>query len=155
MSKMSSRRTQKVKRKLGFPLAAKDGWPPYEVEHLWAELIDGMFKIKSFPFYLKGVSYDDIIRADVDEYGYVLNYDHIQRSKNTIVWIIENSPTDVCRELVEIGCGVEQDPSYKLISVNVPALTTLDKLNKILTKYEDSGKIEVAIPDDRIGLLAL
>jgi len=142
-------------RKLGFHLAVEDEWPPYEVEHIWTEQVGGLFRIKNYPFFLKGVSYDDLISAQVGPDDYVDQWVLVAPSTNSLVWIIDENETDIGERLIAAGCDVERDDHYGLISANVPAGTDRQRLDGILKEYEASGQISVAVPVDRIGLLTL
>lgn len=140
-------------RKLGFPLVVSDNWPPYDVEHMWVEESETLFQVKNFPFFLKGVAYDDLLRVQYDQDGYVTDWDIVVPSGNSTIWVIENQPTDIVDQLVAIGCGAEREESHDLISVNVPQSVDRDRLDSVLSEYEGAKSISVAVPVDRIGLL--
>jgi hypothetical protein len=142
-----------MNRKLGFPLPVQEDWPPYDVEHIWVEDVGGNYKVKSFPFFIKGISYDDIIDVKTNDDGYVLDWHHVCKSGNSTIWIIERKETKVAEDLISIGAGIEEYPEHHLMSVNIPPSIDLKILDEVLRRYEDAETVEVAVPVDRIGLL--
>jgi hypothetical protein len=47
--------------KIGFPLEVEGDWPPYSVEQFWIKPVNGRYVVQSFPFFVKGVSFNDIV----------------------------------------------------------------------------------------------
>ncbi|HEV2816227.1 MAG TPA: DUF4265 domain-containing protein [Allosphingosinicella sp.] len=139
--------------KLGFPLSIEDDWPPYDVEHLWLNQVDGLYQVKNFPFFLKGVAYDDVLSVDTGQDGYVDKWELVTPSHNSLMWILYNSKTDIVDQLINLGCGVEINEGCSLIAVNIPKEVSVVELDSLLKQYEDLGIISVAVPVDRIGLL--
>ena len=68
--------------RIGFPLEIDEDedWPPYSVEHLWVRPVGETFYVRSFPFFVKGMAFDDLISAVVDAYGYVSQWSTIKPS---------------------------------------------------------------------------
>jgi Domain of unknown function (DUF4265) len=138
-----------TKKKLGFILNPKDGWPPTDIEHLWLDQSGDVFTIMNFPLFVKGIAYKDQINLTRDASGYVVSWKLVKPSGNSLIWIYERESTDVLDKLNDIGCGVESGNFTKLAAVNVPANTKLDAIELILKPYEDSEQISVAFPVDR------
>lgn len=141
-----------MKRKIGFPLEVKDGWPPFDVEHIWVETEGGNYIVKNLPFFIKGMALDDLIYADLDERGYALKWKQVKPSTNSTMWVIEHKMSDLSDKLESLGCKIERGSPGKLISVNVPESIDVDRLDAALGPYEEAGTISVAVPTDRIGL---
>jgi hypothetical protein len=139
-------------KKLGFPLVVNDGWPPYDVEHIWVESTSEGYRVKSIPFFIKGIAYGDIVKATVDSNGYVDEWTTLIESPNSTLWILEHKKTDIADKLIQIGCLVEIEQIDSLIAVNVPADVNVDILDECLKLYENDGVISVAVPEDRIGI---
>lgn len=140
-----------MKVKAGFPLQRKGEWPPYDVEHVWLEKIGELYKVVNSPFYLKGVANGDLLSVNFAEDGYVSDWNVISPSHNSTIWIIEHSPTEVVKMLLDIGCEVEREPNYNLISVSVPNSINYDTIDSILHKFEKEGLLSVAVPVDRMA----
>jgi Domain of unknown function (DUF4265) len=141
-----------MKRKIGFPLHVKDGWPPFDVEHIWVEADGRGYTVKNVPFFVRGIALDDVISADLDEHGYVLKWSQLTPSTNSTMWIIEHHASDLCEKLETLGCDVERGNPSNLISVNIPASIDVDRLDSVLEPREETGAISVAVPTDRLGL---
>ena len=95
--------------RIGFPLEIDEDedWPPYSVEHLWVQPVGETFYVRSFPFFVKGMAFDDLISAVVDAYGYVSQWSTIKPSSNSTIWIITSDQNQIIDELEKLGCGVE------------------------------------------------
>jgi hypothetical protein len=135
--------------KIGFPLEVEDNWPPYEVEHIHVDVVEGGYLVKSIPFFVRGISYEDILYVDLYEQNYVVDWRHIKKSKNTTLWIMEKDSSAIIDEIEALGCGVEGGALPKLYSINVPGFVKFDQIDGLMSKYQESGIIEVAYPSFR------
>ncbi|GAB3596246.1 DUF4265 domain-containing protein [Microbacterium tumbae] len=76
--------------KIRFRLEAdEDGWPPAESEGMWAEpLGDDRFRVDNTPWFVRGTSADDIVKAVPDASGVLWYSGTIARSGHQTVRII-------------------------------------------------------------------
>jgi hypothetical protein len=132
--------------KLGFELDVQDGWPPYDVEHLWVEQTEAGYIIKSVPFFLKELALGDTITAVIGEYNYVKSWNIVEKSGNSTFWIIVSETSDVLDRLEALGCDVEGGAMTSLYSVNIPRALKFDTVDSILSSYVSAGSIDVAYP---------
>jgi hypothetical protein len=132
--------------KLGFELDVQDGWPPFEVEHLWAEQTDAGYVVKSVPFFVKDMALDDTISASIGEYNYVKDWHLLEKSGNSTLWIIKNSETDILDKLEGAGCHVEGGAMPELYSVNVPKALDFGVIEALISPNTANGSIDVAYP---------
>ena len=108
-----------------------DGYPPVEVEQLWAEPVGGnLYKIDNVPFFVKGISCEDIVAAEPDSRG-ELRYTSLIKpsSRNTLrVIVFRDSPdlrpiadrvSDLRTQLAEVGCSTELSNMQGLIAVDL------------------------------------
>jgi hypothetical protein len=136
--------------KVGFLLDPVDGWPPHDVEHIWLERNNGQYTVKNFPFYVKGIAYEDIITITLNENGYAQSWEVITPSGNSLIWIFERESTTILERLKKIGCGYETQKSIKLHAVNVPSNTDIKSLDNILDSEVDQQKVSLAFPVFRL-----
>lgn len=134
-------------KSIPFVLVPKDGWPPANVEHLWMEQVgDGCYKLRSFPLFVKGVAYEDVLKLTLNESGSATSWETFAPSRNSLLWIFEREPADVMERLADLGCGFESGAYTGLYSVNVPPGVTGAMLDGVLQEIEEAGKISVAYP---------
>jgi hypothetical protein len=134
-------------KKVGFRLRIEDGWPPYDAEFLWTEQRGEFLCIKSFPFFVKGIAFDDLIRVTRWEHDEVINWRMAKESNNSTIWIITHQNGDeVLDKIAELGCGYEGAPFKSLYSVNIPPPVDKETVESILNSYESCGAISVAYP---------
>ena len=136
--------------KLGCILKQNDGWPPYDIEHLWFEKDGSIYRLKNFPMYVKGIAFDDVVNLTFDDDGNVVSWTEVESSGNSLVWIYEKDKTDVVDRLSALGCGVESGENMKLYAVNVPKGIKASDIDNIIIPLEDIDKISVAFPVDRL-----
>jgi hypothetical protein len=107
----------------------EDGYPPADTEGLWAEpLGNNLFKIDNVPFFVKGISCEDVVEAEPDSKG-ELRYRALVRpsAHNTLrVILFRESPdprpleervADLRRQLEQVGCSTELSHMPGLVAV--------------------------------------
>ena len=103
-----------------------DDWPPVAVETLWVEpLADGLARVDNMPFFIRGVSLDDVVelrRATDGPTDLELHQVVTQMGHQTIrvVGLAEGQTERARRELNELGCVVESAGVYELLAVDIP-----------------------------------
>jgi len=90
-------------REVAFLLAAKDEWPPCEVEHLWLKQVGDLFEVRNFPFFVKGVAYEDKLRLTFNEKEEATRWEVVAHSKNSLIWIFQHRPDDTVEAFREIS----------------------------------------------------
>ncbi|HEY2444879.1 MAG TPA: DUF4265 domain-containing protein [Rhizomicrobium sp.] len=131
--------------KIQFQLNSTD-WHGFSNETLWAKALglvteSNAFQLENSPFYCKGVSYLDVIRA-VDHDGMFEFAGVIARSGHSTYRILFDREDDTLRawwkKLQEIGCTYEGGDfrGKKLFSIDVPPTTNIDLVYSILEKGE-------------------
>ena len=139
-----------MSKKIGFLLNPVDGWPPHNVEYLWLEDNGDRYTIKNFPFYTKGVAFEDIITLKLNDDGYAESWKVVTPSGNSLIWVFEHEPTSILERLQKIGCGFETQKAVRLHAVNIPPDTDVDLLDSILDSEKKQQKISVAFPVFRL-----
>ena len=118
--------------KLTFALSEEEIGPyPVSSEALWCTPENGNFRLKNIPFFLEGVSFDDIVSV-------VREGEHLHRiskvvnpSSNSTLWIsIQDSKNGLplLDALTALGCGVEGGVLEDYYAINVPGAVRLQNV---------------------------
>ena len=109
-------------------------------ESLWGKRYDDpYFQVQSIPFYLKGISYNDIISVQIINGMY--NFDKVisvSGHSNYRVYIKNENDEGFKKywqPLENIGCSYENANS-KLFAIDVPPKTDIDKVYELLETGE-------------------
>lgn len=140
-------------QKLLFPLVVdSDGWPPVGSESIAAEVhTNGNFSILNPPLFVKDLSVRDLISVEFDDQGAVSGWQHVQRSGNSTVWVLQGaapSLDELARYFLELKCNVERFSEIGLFSVDVPARVSEPALDRVIDKCRANGG-HVAVPSFR------
>ncbi|HYO79409.1 MAG TPA: DUF4265 domain-containing protein [Thermoanaerobaculia bacterium] len=100
----------------------EDGYPPEDVESLWAiPVVDG-FQLDNIPFFVRGVAYGDVVSANRADDG-ALEFEGVVRrgGHSTYRLLLEEDEElqATVAELERLGLGVESDVG-SLLAVDVP-----------------------------------
>lgn len=124
--------------KIIFPIDQdEDGYPPYSVETIWAEVIgEKKYKIDNIPFYVRNVSVGDIVLADSSALGlsYVSTTNKSDNSTLRVICYEDDAKTRLLQRLYNFGCDFEVGVPKDLVAINVPA----DAKVKALLEYLDA-----------------
>jgi hypothetical protein len=108
----------------------EDGYPPADVEQLWAKpLGDNLFEIGNIPFFVKGISYADVVEAVADPEGELWYRSLVRPSTHETLRVIvfrESSDprpladrvANLRRRLGEVGCSTELSHMPGLVAVD-------------------------------------
>ena len=123
----------------------EDDYPPHEWESLWAiKLTSGQFQIDNIPFFVRGISLEDIIVAEYKDEEKEWHFQHIaQRSQNSVMRIIVFDPTEVLavrEELESLGCTTES--MKRLLDINIPASVSIGDIDNFLQPGKVQGRLE-------------
>jgi hypothetical protein len=130
--------------KLLVRIKQEDGYPPEEWEGLWAvPLGQSLFRIDNIPFYVKGLSCDDIVQGVVEDGKYFLLKVVEESSNSTIRVVISNleDEREIRDSLCDLGCSIEGTGIPGLIALNIPIQSKNDTI-EFLQKSFDIGKID-------------
>jgi len=135
------------RQKLNFPLEQDEsGYPPFASEGIWAEdLGDGKFKIDSIPFYVQGLSAEDVVEAAPSPEGGLAYARTIQPSANSTIRVIlydESARERILNGLRDLGCDYEIAIPTTLIAVNVPKVVDVTRLMALLSKEVDAERLD-------------
>lgn len=125
-----------------FPLDSDD-WHGYGNETVWAESSDGVsFRVRNTPFFVKDVSFDDVISARLSLDGY--DFDGVvERGGHSTYRIIPTESDDAKVEggletLQALGCSWEHGPGG-LIALDVPPSSDIDHVYAALVAGVTGG----------------
>lgn len=133
--------------KILFPLEQdEDGYPPVAAESLWAtHVADHKYKLDNIPFYVPGVSAEDIVQAIADDEG-VLRFKKVMTTggHSTIrVVLFDQERVEAFRvSLQGLGCETEADHMPNLIAVDVPPGLEIRKVWSLLERGVRSDLLE-------------
>jgi hypothetical protein len=131
-----------------------DDWHGTPVETMWAEPVagrsPGVFQIHNSPFYVRGISFLDLVVATPTEYEIAYDFGAVLERGGHSTFMILMEPEDSRVRffwglLERIGCSYEsatEDLSIgvrTLYSVDVPPTTDIDEVFRILDKGEADG----------------
>jgi hypothetical protein len=122
----------------------EDGWPPADSEGLWALPVGkGAYRLDNIPFFVRGVSCDDIVAADAVD-GVLWFREVMQHSGQSTLRVLfhDAEPVAGVRQVLrDLGADSEGAHIPTLIAVNVPA-EALDAVRKYLDAGEERGDWE-------------
>ena len=131
--------------KIRFPLNEED-WEGLDAENLWAEPIsDGAFKIDNVPFYVYGVSNEDVVSARLIE-GRLQFQSVLTRGGHSTyrVWLQDPEGYEGTgwKELwpyfAELGCSFER-AKQRWMAIDVPKASNVDAVYALLAEGEADG----------------
>lgn len=120
-----------------------DGYPPDDSETLWVqEVDDGNYRIDNIPFYVRGISPDDVVSGKFEN-GILFFSSIIDRSSISVIRVIffeKNQSARVLSEIVDCGCRWEGSHLQSLYSIEVPNSHAYGCIEKIL-KHESDNEV--------------
>ncbi|MFE1953685.1 DUF4265 domain-containing protein [Streptomyces sp. NPDC059524] len=126
----------------------EDGWPPVSVESLWAvDLGDGTVRLDNTPWFVRGVSSDDIIRVDLDGEGVRWAGETVESAEHCTIRLIvlKDSGSAAARESVletfhRLGTTGEGIQRFGMVALDVPPGADLPQIRKLLEHGESEGR---------------
>jgi hypothetical protein len=135
--------------KLRFLLTREEGgWPPAESEALWAEpLGDDLYRIDNTPWFVFGVSADDVVKAMAGSDGVLWGIEPVRRSGRQTVRIITRSGAPMHRDSAAVvrlfePLGVRSEVMERpvpMVALDVPADVPLQPVKELLRQGETDG----------------
>lgn len=136
----------KNKIKVVFPLNSND-WHHVGSESVWAEIVnDNQALIKNTPFYVKGVSYEDIVNFKIENNGKAM-FDSVARQGGHSTYrliinkkISKDQFSERWNLLKNLGCTYEHgNIGLDLYAVDVPPGSDMQKIYKLFEDGENDG----------------
>lgn len=129
--------------KVAFALSVDDGWPPVGTEHVWCEQMDGIYKLKNAPFFIKGLALGDRFSAIPDAVnGCIFEFTVVETSGHSLVWLSELDGLELAPymdEMLSLGLSIEVFSQFKHHAIDVPATVDRDAVNILMDELQDLG----------------
>lgn len=139
--------------KLSFLLTEEQAGPfPVSIESLWCDVDGAYYRVKNVPFFIDGLSFDDVISVSELPDGVVQVKEIVEPSFNSTIWIylLDNTHGEPVVEALQLlGCGVEGGVIDGYFSVNVPAALDFHDVYAAIKSGEENGSISVDYPSIR------
>jgi hypothetical protein len=137
------RKNQDIRHvKVLFEVEGEDG--TIDVESIWAIPTPNGHRIDNVPFYAKGLSWNDEIRATRDADGMLHFVEMITPGGHCTVrlWLANESDVQSVRDtLRKMGCSSELDLS-RLVAVDIPPNVPYSRIREYLDQQEAIGVFE-------------
>lgn len=133
--------------KIGFELGIEDGWPPFEIEHIWTIKTGNNFLIKNTPFFVRNLSYDDEITAQIDENRFVTEWKTIRKSGYSTVWLAVVDGSDISTligQLSDAECQIEAGALEGYFAVGIPPNVQMEVFDRIVSDVVANGCLQLA-----------
>lgn len=123
-----------------------DAWHGYATETVWAEKVGAdRYRVRSVPFYAKGVSNEDIVVTASEDGKRVVTGVVLRGGHSTYRIFLSESAEfgqrlfdTYWRPLAEIGCTLER-ATNRLLAIDIPPLTSINEAYKLLERGERAG----------------
>jgi hypothetical protein len=129
----------------------EDGYPPFTSEAMWCVRIDNdRFRLDNIPYFVTGISYDDVISVLTDEEGR-LNFHQVleENGHSTLRVMFLGTPADprpvavrakeLQGRLTTRGCLTRISPSPEILAVDVPPSIPIGEITDLLSEGEANG----------------
>ena len=127
----------------GFPVGA---------ERIWCRKEPGGYRVKNAPFFVDGLSFEDLITVRDLGSGDVELDQILERSGNSTIWMNFSNPDfskAVLDSIRSLGCSIEGGVFPGYFSVNVPEIVPIVDVFDLLDKEINQGVLEVNYPSIR------
>jgi hypothetical protein len=125
-------------------------------ESLWATPVDSGFVIDNYPFYLKGVCFEDLIEATPLTNGLYQYVRTVEKSNNSLYRVFYEPEhalraAELLADLHQLGChhGKNELVDGVLAAVNIPGAVNADIAWKLLETGLNEGTWVIQEGDDR------
>jgi hypothetical protein len=128
----------------------EEGWPPVAVENIWLEPVgDDAFRVKSSPFFVKGLAYADIVTVEHDRNGDVQGFRVIAPSGYSTIWLHASDSAQnsaVSKSLGGSKWPCEGLSAYRLWTIALPQTVSMAEFDHWVGSHGDDHDLEVAYP---------
>lgn len=123
-----------------------DGYPPDKWETLWAVRLEerGLYRVDNIPFYVKGISSEDLVRAEQRE-GLLQFVGLVKASKNSVfrLYVADVEDVQTARDSFRaLGCESEQSHIPKLFALEIPGSTKIEAVAALMDEGAEAGRWE-------------
>lgn len=137
---------------LQFPLDIEEGWPPVGSESLAFDKQRNGYKLLVPPLFVRNISVSDVIDVTVDSLGYVSDWEHVELSNRSVVWLLRTSDHNnigvILSQFRKIGCNTTGIDEFGAYSVDVPENASLAQVDNILSNAS-TDEVAIAFPSFR------
>lgn len=129
-----------------FDLNVVEGWPPVEAESLHFDKVANGHKLKSIPFFIHDVAYDDVLELDVFDRTRAVIKNIVSKSKNSTVWVyfregVNNK--EILLKLEKLKIGIEGGAFKGYYSLNLPKEVSLQDFDNQFEELEKNDFVEI------------
>jgi hypothetical protein len=121
----------------------ENGYPPDRWESLWAvETEPGLYRVDNIPFFVKGISSEDLVTAKSDDEELIFTA-LIRPSSNSVfrLYVSDAAIVPVVREnFLALGCESELSHLPKLVAIEIPGRVNFDPVANLLAEGEGDGR---------------
>ncbi|WP_028694670.1 DUF4265 domain-containing protein [Pseudomonas cremoricolorata] len=121
-----------------------NGYPTASVEGLWAQPVEGGYRIDSLPFHAYDVAPGDIVEVRID--GEMAWLERVRHSSGASVLRVIVKAADELNEVLvalqQFACPCELERSTRMIAVHVPAQVGIDALLYFLLVQRQAGVVD-------------
>lgn len=122
-----------------------EGYPPDDWETVWGlEVENSLYKIENIPFYVRGISFGDLV--SVDRIGNELFFNElIELSGHSVIRVIvfDSSQTDeLTRRMSQMSCDYEGSHIDGFLAFDCPPVANYSEIVQYLEEGENRGKWE-------------
>lgn len=136
-------------QRMAFRLEAESDWPPVSVETLWVESLGGeKFRIDNSPFFVKGISVDDIVEGRLegsDEEEMLYFSRKLKASRHStiqVIVLVDEIVSDIKSEVAAAGCHIEVSPWPSMFSIDIPERLLVDVIHGLFEQRSSLGQLE-------------
>ncbi|WP_037588055.1 DUF4265 domain-containing protein [Stenoxybacter acetivorans] len=147
-----------MEQKVYFYLKQKDDWPPFASEFIWANSLgDDRYQLNNIPFFAEGVSFGDVIKADIQN-GNPWFVNIVKASTNSTLRVFcfdTQKKIEFSKWLGQNSCMSELGFEGEYIVANIPGTIDIDALEQFLADIEEPGQFEFEFSCLRLVLVSL
>lgn len=128
-----------------------NGWPPAAIDSVPVEVVGLTHRVLVSPFFVKGLSVNDVIECKFDEDGNVDQFFVLKKSSRSTIWLAEKVHCewqDAKATLLKLGCSVETLMQWNICAIDLPEEISLDTFDRIMKPVLDAGAF-IAYPSLR------
>jgi len=114
-----------------------DGFPPFEIESVWAEKKGEFWRIDNIPFYAVGLSYNDNVSVNFldGKLWYLKTEVYSKFSTLRVISYSADITLAIRSKLSELGCATEASNVANCFAVSVPEKVDYNDVATVLNLY--------------------
>lgn len=127
-------------------------WPPITIEGLLFTETKRGYRLLVAPCFVKSLSVGDVIEVDIDRDGKVLNWQHVEQSNRSTIWLWTSPGCTGIEEALNCLknglCNVERFVQFNYFSVDLPPSFSLNEFDNCMSRVP-TEKILIEYPSLR------